>query len=66
MVTTVNLNRRSIHSAAFDTAIFSLEASRTSSCSLVEVMTSGPRENDAVLLEMKSDKSQKKVTVYSN
>jgi hypothetical protein len=64
VVTAVNRSSKSIHSAASDTARSSPDANFERVCSLEPRMRSGLRVNELVLPEMKSDKTQKNVTVY--
>ena len=64
VVTAVSRRSKSIQSAASDTARSSPEAISTRVLSLAPLMRSGLREKEVVLPEMKSDKTQKKVTVW--
>jgi len=54
---------RSIHKAASEIARFSPDAIVRRVCSSEPRMSSGLKENELVLLEIKSDKTQKNVTV---
>jgi hypothetical protein len=63
VVTTVSLKSSSIQSAAFEVALSSLDAFSISSFSSSHFSRSGSREKESVLLEMKSERTQKNVTV---
>jgi hypothetical protein len=63
VVTAVNRSSKSIHNAASETARSSPDASLIRAGSLDPKMRSGLKENSLVLPEMKSDKTQKNVTV---
>jgi hypothetical protein len=63
VVTTVSLRSSNIQSAALEVALSSLDALSMSSFSSSHFKRSGSREKESVLLEMKSDKTQKNVTV---
>ena len=63
VVTAANLSSKSIHNAASDTAKSSPDARRARAGSLDPKIRSGLNENSLVLPEMKSDNTQKNVTV---
>jgi hypothetical protein len=63
VVTAANLSSKSIHKAASETARSSPDASFARAGSLDPKIRSGLNENSLVLPEIKSDKTQKKVTV---
>lgn len=65
-VTDVNRRRRSIHSAASETPRSSPDAISMRVWSLEPLTRSGPIENELVLPDIKSDKTQKNVTVYES
>jgi hypothetical protein len=64
VVTAASLNNKSIHNAASETAKSSPAASLAKAGSLDPRIRSGLNENSLVLPEMKSDRTQKKVTVF--
>lgn len=64
VVTVVRRCNKSSQSAAFETAWSSLFAFLWSFSSSIESMTSLSNENDPPLLEIKSETTQKNVTVY--
>lgn len=64
VVTAVRRKSKSIHNAASETPVSFPDASATRRCSSEPCMRSGFREKALVLPEMKSDKTQKNVTVY--
>lgn len=63
VVTTVSLKSSNIQSAAVEAFLSSPDAFSMSSFSSSHFSRSGSRENESVLLEMKSDRTQKNVTV---
>jgi hypothetical protein len=63
VVTAASLDSSNIHSAASETARSSSDAIPMRACSFKPWMRSGLSEKELVLRDMKSDKSQKNVTV---
>ena len=64
VVTVVRRSSKMSHKAACDTEASKLVAFEMSSSSLVDVMVFSSRRKEASCLDMKSETTQKKVTVY--